>query len=190
MGRILLAAVVLAGGLTLGGHLAPSCTYACTCAKLSSLADYVEGDSAVMMGRTGPADGEEVAFAVERWFAGPGAAPVVTLVSGDDASCGVALPPGRHLVFVAYRDELGRFHPSICAPMADVDTPDGQALVEEAVALGTGIVPIPIVPEPSPPAVSDPRATLALLAAGVGVVGGLVLLVGVVALLARRRPSG
>lgn len=128
--RLTILILVLAGA---GAGAAPSRVFACSCAPPPSLRVAVdEWGSAVFVGRAVARTGETVSFAIERWYAGPGPAPVVQLQAGDGAMCGVDVQPGDYLVLSATRDENGRFSPSICSPYARVGSPEASKLVAEA----------------------------------------------------------
>ena len=82
----------------------------------------------------------------------------------------------------------GLYSASMCSANAVVGTPEGNALLAEANdTFGTGQAP----PEPEPEALTDlslwlgPGLLWAVLAVGAGLV-----LLGVVTLIARRRPQG
>jgi hypothetical protein len=196
MRRLVLVSGMFAA-LSLVSFGVPAQVAACSCAQLGSLAEYLDADSSLILGTTGARVGNDVPFLVERWFAGPGAARVVSLVPGDQImpdgttswnSCGIDLPAGRHLLLVVYREASGRFQPSICAPVGDVDQPEGQALLAEAQAtFGTGTVP---EDPPTTEGPVDPTTTLTpevLAAAGI-LAAATMILVGGVVLIARRRP--
>jgi hypothetical protein len=194
MRRLLLLAIF---GLALGagGLAAPGCVVACSCAQPGDLATYRTDDTVIAIGRTGVRVGNDVPFTVERWFWGPGVAPIVPLVPADVRypdgttsfnTCGVALPAGQHLLMVAGRDPAdGRLHPNICSPLVDVDTPEGQVLLAEAVAtFGDGVVPT--ATEPTEPPAGD---ALPMAVAVVAVAIGVVALLGVVLIVGRRQPG-
>jgi hypothetical protein len=160
---------------------------ACSCMEPGSLADYAnEPGVAIVAGWVGPSTPNGLAFRVERWYAGAGSAPILEMVPGDGASCGVPLSSGQHLIAVAYRDEQGRFHPSICAPYGMIDTPEGQALVTEADrTFGVGPTPPPVAPPPVAPT-PDPGAPWPLL--GLGGLAGLGLVAGLLVVRRRQTP--
>jgi hypothetical protein len=194
--RALRASTVLVLVLVLARGALPPCALACSCMPIGPLADYVaDGTTAVMAGTVGAGTGaDRYAFVVERWYAGPGAAPIVTVAGGDPAMCGVPLAPGDRLVFAATRDEEGVFHPSNCMPFARVTSDQGAALLAEAErTFGDGgptqptaePTAEPQAPQPSP----TPDGTAAVspeLVAGFAVTAGIAVL-GVAILVARSR---
>jgi hypothetical protein len=189
------ASVVLVLVLFAARGAVPPCASACSCVPIGPLADYVaDGSAAVMAGTVGATiAGTRYSFVVERWYAGPGAAAIVTIEGGDGAMCGVSLTPGERLVFVATRDETGDFLPSICAPFARLTTPEGAALLAEADrTFGGGATP---APEASPATdAGDPIGgptgeAPSLLFAGGAIAAGVVVL-GAAILAARRRSPG
>jgi hypothetical protein len=119
-------------------------------------------------------------MAVERWFAGPGAAAVVTLGAasfGDSASCGTQpFPVGsRWIVSTWAGDPTQPPTTGLCQPHALLDSPEGQAMLAEAeTAYGQGSAPeggggaSPTAAPAPPGAPVEPSAALAL--------GGVILL--------------
>ena len=184
--RLATMLLVLAG---VGVGAAPPCVFACSCATPPSLREAVdEWGSAVFVGRAVARTGETVSFAVERWYAGPGPAPVVQLQAGDGAMCGVDVQPGDYLMLSATRDESGRFTPSICSPYARVGSPEASKLVAEAEGtFGAGQTfgggP---APGETPAAVPGWGPLVAIGAAGV-TIGGLA--IAAIVLLLRRRET-
>lgn len=133
-----------------------------------------------------------IPFRVTRWFAGiPPAGPaLLSAVPGDGANCGTSgPPPGGEYLFVTYASEIGRYAISSCSLQADVDSPDGIALLAKATRLyGPGVAPPTEPPPPvatAPAPVSEPSplglvgtvAPVAVaIAFGVGLLGGLALI--------------
>jgi hypothetical protein len=173
-----LAALALVGVLA-----GPS--LACSCVMPEPLGTYVQGNPtmAVFAGTAGPTTGARTAFSVERWFTGPGAAPVVLLVPGTidlgngqrmSNTCGLDLPVGSRWILAAPRGEDGSFTPSVCLPKARLGTEEGAALVAEAQrTFGPGTVP------EAPPLASPPLEQVPTPAEPFPVV--LAMLVGVLA---------
>ncbi len=151
-----LGALVLASALLLGRGVAiPEVASACSCIGPQPLEAYAGPDTAIFAGQVVGDDPDGVRVAVEQWFSGTGAAPIV-LIAGDfsnGASCGVGSRPslGSRWIWVAWRpqDEEGIPNPlddgvqiSICQPFADLSTPQGEALLQEAIAtFGGGAAP-------------------------------------------------
>ena len=145
---------------------------------------------------------------VDRWFWGRGAAPVVWLAGssfndnpGVFNTCGTNPPPaGSAWIWVAWRPEDGGdFGTGLCSPAGDLSTPEGRAMLDEAMAVFTAVEPPTPTPEPTPDAVAsvvavsptptpapDPAAVArdsagltiaaALLAVTVALFGGLIVL--------------
>jgi hypothetical protein len=194
----LLPAAMLVVVFGMGMLVAPPCVVACSCMEPRPVAEYAaEPGAAIFVGRAGATAGDAILFAVERWYRGAGAAPVVMLIPGDSAMCGIAISPGDRMVMVAYRTDDGRFRPSLCSPHARVDSPEGAKLLAEAnTAFGAGAVPVP-GETPTPPGggpgsgtpgggTSGPGPWLLMGAAAAGLVAlGVGLLFA-----ARRRPGG
>lgn len=191
-------AAILGAGVLAFAFAGPS--FACSCVTPEPLGTYVERDPtiAVFAGTAGQTAGRRTSFTVERWFAGPGAAPVVLLVPGTvdlgngemmSNTCGLDLPAGSRWITVAPRGDDGAFTPSVCLPNAQLGTPEGAALVAEAQrTFGSGSVPEPL-PLASPPVEQEPEPgepfpiVLAVLA---GVLAAA-LMAGLVAFGLRRR---
>jgi hypothetical protein len=148
-------ALLLASALLLGRGLAiPEVAVACSCIAPQPLAAYAGEDVAIFAGQVVGDDPDGVRVAVEQWFSGAGAAPVVLIAGdfGNGASCGVgARPPvGSRWIWVTWRPQ-GEGIPNplddgvqinICQPFADLSTPQGEALLQEAIAtFGGGEAP-------------------------------------------------
>ena len=221
-----LAALLLALGLSFGTGLAvPRVALACSCVGPQPLAAYAGPETVIFAGEIVSDDPDGVFVGVEQWFSGDGAASM-QLIEGDfgnGASCGIGLRPavGSRWLVVAWRPPDGGPLPgrdlpvtpvsiSICQPFVDLGTPEGAALLEEAVATFGGGAGIPGSPEspgasqgagPAAPVTPAPTAsataaddgpsseTVALVAA-VGTLAAGVGVLAVVLLVARRRTSG
>lgn len=183
--RLATLILVLAG---VGAGAAPSCVFACSCAQPPSLKVAVdERGSAVFVGRAVARTGDTVSFAVERWYAGMGAAPIIQVMAGQGGMCGLDVQPGEHLVLTASRDDNGRFNPSICSPYALVGSPEANALLAEAEAtFGPGQA---FVGDPDPGPAGQSWVPLAAIGAAGVTLGGLAL-AATVLLLRRRGRSG
>jgi hypothetical protein len=209
-----IGSLLLAVGLLLGRGVAiPDLAVACSCVGPQPLAAYAGEDTVIFAGQVVGDDADGVRVAVEQWFSGEGAAPVILIAGdfGNGASCGVGSRPpvASRWIWVAWRPpQEGLANPldtgvqvSICQPTADLATPEGEALLEEAVATFGGEVPAgsPGTPEapaatpdpsPAPGADGPPAGTIALVAA-VAVTGlGALLFVGILVVARRSRPSG
>jgi hypothetical protein len=181
----------------------PRTVVACSCLAFETLKQAVTPESAVFTGTAGLRQARGVPVEIERWFVGPRAAPVVWLSGqsfGDGASCGIAEPPpGSSWLWVARPVEDGTLGTGLCSPSGRLDTPEGQAMLAEAIA-AYGAVPPVAPPEvtqapeafsnPTPVANPTPAATPAaeardrtavtilgaLLLGSLALFGGLVLL--------------
>ena len=189
--RILVVAILLGGVLSVGRLALPGAAFACMCAELPNIGTYDGVDEGVMVGRVGDDNRSgQFPMTVERWFHG-GDAAVVLLDSGtrrmpdgsfSSSSCGVQLNAGMHLVLAAPR-AVDRFAPNTCTPLASVESPEGQAMLADAVGrFGPGLVP------GDPPAVDEPLdvafiAVVGALAVVLAIVGAVVLAAG------RREPT-
>lgn len=168
---------------------------ACSCAMPSSLAEQATAETAIFSGTADIRQARGVPVAVERWFWGAGAAPVVWLSAnsfGDSAACGVNVPPpGSRWIWVTWLPgNQGDYGTGLCSPSGDLDTPEGQAMFEEAVATFSG-APIPSIEAAPTAAPADPAPSgdpTGLLVGGAIAMASLALF-GAIVLAARRRPA-
>jgi hypothetical protein len=200
-GALLGTAFLAAFGFLLGSAVP---VVACSCAMPGPLAEAATADQAVFSGTAGLRQERGVPVEVERWFWGRGAAPVVWLAArsfGDGASCGIDTPPpGSRWIWLTWLpDDGGDPLAGLCSPHAMLDTPEGEAMLAEAIAAFSDRAPPSQPAEPTPeappptagpfdPAVADRDATVIAIGAAVtlaslGLFGGLVLL-------ARRQSRG
>src|SRR3990172_4866794 len=126
--------------------LAPPPSFACSCA-LVSIADFNQPENQVFVGTAGALGPQGQPVAVELWLHGTGAGPLVWLARdsfGDGASCGTApLPQGTRWILGTWL-EASDAQPRIglCNPHARIDSPEGQAMLGEALAaFGAGVAP-------------------------------------------------
>ena len=183
--RMLLAALTLNAALLMAAFSAPSVSFACSCRAPEPGAPRLSGnEEVVLMGFVGDAnDLESYAFTVERVFKGE-VAPVAKLGTGAEvladgtvamSSCGRGHTPGQHVVLASGIGDRGVISAAACSPYETVESPEGQALLREAVALfGPGHVPGNSLPADEAPRMDF--ATIAIL----GVLGLLALVVGVI----------
>lgn len=189
--RILLVAILIGGFLSVGRLALPGAAFACMCAEFPNVRTFDGVDEGVLVGRVGDDNRSgQFPMTVERWFHG-GDAAMVLLDSGTrrmpdgsytSSSCGVQLNAGMHLVLAAPR-AVDRLAPNTCTPLASVESPEGQAMLADAVGrFGPGLVP------GEPPEVDEQLdvAFIAIVAALVVVLA----IVGAVVVLAvgRREP--
>lgn len=179
---------------------------ACSCVALTSWKEAINADTAVFSGTAGQREGRGVPVRVERWFQGREAAPIVWLTAGSfngnpgvSNSCGVeAPPPGSSWLWVAYRGENGDLSTGLCSPAGDLDTPEGQAMLAEALTI-FGEISVPAASQaqtaepPGAASTPDPAAA-ARDQAAVTIIGGLLAgslaLFGALILVARRSRKG
>lgn len=180
-------------------------TFACSCVAPEPLAAYATKDYAIFSGTTGPSDARGVPVRVATWFSGSGPAAIVYLSArsfGDSAGCGTNLPaPGTAWIWVAWLPEDGGdLGTGLCNPHAQLGTPEGDAMLADAISTYGGVMTTepPGAPTGSAePASSAPPASGKNPATAVdwgvpivlGTVGlAVVVLLGAV-LIARRRPG-
>jgi hypothetical protein len=169
---------------------------ACSCAMPASLAEQATAETAIFAGTADVLQARGVPVAVERWFWGAGAAPIVWLSAnsfGDGAACGVNVPPpGSRWIWVTWLPgNGGDFGTGLCSPSGNLDTPEGRAMFEEAVATFAG-APLPSI-EPAPTSAPAQAPAPAADPTGLFVGGAIALaslaLFGAIVLAARRRPA-
>ncbi len=168
---------------------------ACSCAQPGPLATYASAEHAIFAGTAGPSDARGVPVRVETWFSGPGAAPIVYLAAtsfGDGASCGATKPPvGTSWVWVAYLVPDSDPVTGLCSPHAQLGTPEGAALLADAVTTFRGAPPPgeteTSAPESATPPIVPADAAVPILIGTVGI--ALAVFVGVVAVARRRARS-
>jgi hypothetical protein len=197
----LVASIVVAALLAFVPQLAlPRPAVACSCIGPQPLEQYAKDGSVILAGRVVGRDAVGVQVAVDRWFAGDGAARAVWITGdfGNGASCGVGSEPpvNTQWLWVAWRpDGEQGLRISICAPTGDLATPEGQALLAEAEATfgEVGIIfpgsggPASAPPDPTGDDPAAAGAETVVIAAAVLVLGAGVVVLGGVVLLARRR---
>jgi hypothetical protein len=196
----LFAATVLAAFGFMLGSAGP--VVACSCAMPGSLAEEARPETAIFSGTADLQQARGVPVAVDQWFWGAGASTVVWLSSqsfGDGASCGVgAPPPGSRWIWVTWRQENeGDFLTGLCSPSGNLATPEGQAMLDEAVAtFANGVLPsaaalppVESAPTSPPPADRAPAADQTGFLVGGAIAIATLALFGGIVLAARRRPA-
>ncbi len=172
---------------------------ACSCAMPGPMKEYATVENAVFTGTAGEQIDRGVPVEVDQWLWGEGAADVVWLTAGsfgDSAGCGTNPPPaGTSWIWVAWLPgNNGDFGTGLCSPHAQLDTPEGQTMLADALAVFDAQAPPASTPEPTQapeaPAPVDPASTgrdATMLVIGGGVVLASVAMFGVIALVARRQ---
>jgi hypothetical protein len=191
--------LLVLGAVFLQAVQLPQRVFACSCAGPPKLADVVDNaDAVVFVGKVGQQVGGRIPVSVSTWFHGAGAADLVWVEAGEIPdgrggvmvnTCGPSFTQGETRLFVAYGVPPGLLSTSNCAPGARVDTPEGQALINEAtLVFGAPQPPPSPVPEPAVP------IDLAPWLGGLGWVAVLaavsLAIFGAVALVARRQRPG
>ena len=179
-------------------------TVACSCAMPGELSTYATAENAVFTGTAGVLVDRGVPVEVDQWLWGQGAAEVVWLTAssfGDSAGCGtMPPPPGSSWIWVAWLPgNNGDFGTGLCSPAGQLGTPDGDAMLEQALAAFEGTEPpkpsgkpiATLAPTPTiePEAASGSSDMSPFIVGGAAILGGL-LLFGGVALVARRQDRG
>jgi len=173
--------------------LLPTPAFACSCA-LITIGDLDPTQNQVYVATAGQSTPQGTPMAVDVWFSGPGAAPVVILAAssfGDSAGCGTEpFAPGSRWIVTAWASDPSRPPTTgLCQPHGQLDTPEGQVLLAEAeAAYGPGTVP----DGGAAPSVGDTE-TGPLAIVGVVIIGGTIIgliLVAVVVVLRRDRAAG
>jgi len=168
---------------------------ACSCVEPQPLARYAGQGNVILAGRVDGRDERGVRVVVERWFAGAGPAQPVWIAGdfGNGGACGVGSEPpvGSRWIWVAYRPDGERdLRISLCLPIADLATPEGQDLLDEALrAFGRGDPPAGI-PDDLPAPEARPLDPFPILATGAVIILGGVILGGSVVVARRRGSAG
>jgi hypothetical protein len=157
--------------------------------------DYATVENAVFTGTAGVQVGRGVPVEVDQWLWGQGAAPVVWLTAssfGDSAGCGTTPPaPGSTWIWVAWLPgNNGDFGTGLCSPAGQLGTPDGDAMLKDALAVFGSFEPPEASAQPIPtsgpaPAAGAPETSAFVIGAGAVLAGLLVF--GGVALVVRRQ---
>jgi hypothetical protein len=183
----LFVAVVLAAGFVVA---LPDRVVACSCPPSMPLplaeAAARSPDLAIFTGRVvavegDPALGGVAAIEVEGRFRGPLPGKLIRVRHGSGGDCSIRMTVGERRLFTARLDEQGVWFPSLCDPQALLGTPEGDALLAEAIEVFG-----PPQPVGGPPIDAGSVAASTILAAAVAMLLGIALVVGV-ALAARRR---
>ena len=149
------------------------------------------GDASVSVfsGIAGPLEAAGVQVKITRWFQGaipPSGIAVLEPGGFNDPmgnvfnSCGTNAPTqGTEWIFIAGRNEVGRYGVSLCSTHAPLDAPEGQALLAEAQdVFGAPAVPVPPLADNNDIDTASPIETVLPIVLGglfaVGLVGGLV----------------
>jgi hypothetical protein len=171
---------------------APLRVSACSCvAPMPTLEELArEPGTDIVLASVGQALPDRTPLLIEGWFHGTPETDVIWIRGGANmgTSCDVFLDAGRSYVLVLYRGDDGLYATNSCTPSGQVGTEAGDNLVAQATSLfGTAQAPPTLEPGPAAPVDLAPWTgglTWVAAAAGAGV-----LLFGLIALLARRRPS-
>jgi hypothetical protein len=180
--------LLLAIALTVTIRMAvPPITVACSCAMLEAPMQAAAGDASVSVftGIAGPLEAAGVQIKITRWFQGavpPSGIAVLDPAGFQDpmgGSCGTNAPTqGTEWIFIAGRNEVGRYGVSLCSTHAPLAAPEGQALLGEAQdVFGAPAVPKPPIPDKNAIDTASPIETVLPIVLGglfvVGLVGGL-----------------
>jgi hypothetical protein len=158
--KVIAAALLLAlSAVALQSVALPTKALACTCLAPKPLAQFVKESPSwtLVSGVIGPRDGQLLRVEVEAIFHGEQLDDVIWLSGGfgDEAACDSRLLPGEHR-FLAVYTSTWPFSTNICVPGALIDSPEGQALVAEAIAaFGEPQPPATPPPEPERPTDTD-----------------------------------
>jgi hypothetical protein len=137
------AAIALA---VVGTAALPLPVFACKCAP-TPIGALDPATSQVYVGTAAETVAAGTPMVVELWFEGPGEAPLTYLAPssfGDSASCGIdPLAPGSRWIMSTFVAEPGATPTTgMCQPHAQLETPDGQAMLAQAeAAYGPGSQP-------------------------------------------------
>lgn len=149
----------------------PRPTMACSCAMVEQpmRAAAAEGGASVFTGIAGRLEPIGVAVRITRWFQGavpPNGIAVLDPRGFQDpmgGSCGTHAPgPGTEWIFIAGRDDIGRYGVSMCTTHAPLDSEQGQTLLADAITVfGPGGVPETVAASPPASSTGDPAGLVA-----------------------------
>lgn len=125
-------------------------------------------EAVVFSGIVDPRDQRGYPVTVTRWFKGGGLIeprawlhPGGFSLTGGGADCSVPpLPVGTEWMFIAYKAE-DLYSVGLCSPHAAVATPEGQAMLAEAVRVFGGGAQAPATAPPAVPSPAVPAPTAA-----------------------------
>ena len=178
----------------------PATAFACSCMEPAPLAKTAQEDPVTIVAATvGVPQPDMTPIVVDTWFHGPQPTETIWLNSGTGSasSCDVFIAPGQRWLFVLWGGPTapgagGLYSTSLCSAHGMIGTPEGNALLEEAVAV-FGLGQPPPSPEPDPAIPQAPVDLSPWLGSGLiwaaAVFGVGLLLLALVVLVARRRPS-
>lgn len=164
--------LAVALGIGLG---APTPCIACSCVAPVSLAEAVAGspDLAVFVGKVvsleGGADGVATVV-VDGRFRGPLFTAVIRARHGSGMDCTIGMTVGDRRLFTAHLDERGVWFPGLCDPQGIQGTPEGDALLAEAIR--TFGPAQPVAGQPTEPPTDLPLGLIAA-AVALGIIGML-----------------
>lgn len=192
--RPLFAVVNLALVIALLSVAFPRPTMACSCAMVEKpmQAAAAEGGTSVFTGVAGPLEAIGVPVRITRWFQGAVPPSGVAVLDpqpfrGDGGSCGTNPPAGgREWIFVAGRNDVGRYVVGLCSTYGALDTEFGQALLAEAKAVfGPGRLPETVASPPPTSSTGDPASLVSTVVPvaiaflfAVGLLAGLFVVLG------------
>ena len=152
LGRVGLAAVLLASVFVTARLADPIGTSACSC-MVSGPADFDklagQPGTVVFIGtvqsidqRAGDQFGHARGVLLVQWvYKGPIPSARMPVVSGGGGDCTMALDAGQRMITAATLED-GEITPHLCSPYADPTTPEGQQLIQAATkAFGAGAAP-------------------------------------------------
>lgn len=178
----------------------PRSTMACSCLMVEQpmRAAAAQGGLSVFTGIAGPLEPIGVAVRITRWFRGdppPNGVAVLDPAGFEDpmgGMCGTNAPDvGMEWIFVASRDDVGRYGVSMCTTHAPLASGQGQALLAEAITVfGPGGVPEPPATPTAPTAspAGDPAGLVStVVPIAIAVLFATGLLAGLFVILGPRR---
>ena len=183
---LLTAALFLANGVAI-----PQVVLACSCMPPEPIAAAAaDPRRAIVLATIGRAVPGGTAIAIEGVLAGPisGDQILIRGIGAQGAACEHGASAGQRWLLVLFRDDDGIYSTNSCLPSGLLGTEHGDSLLDEAIA-AFGNPTVPATPEPEPPAPIDFSPWLGGLGWVIAVVGAGALVLGLVALVARRRPG-
>ena len=185
------ASLLAAALFFVNGVAIPEVVLACSCMPPEPIAAAAQDPRrALVLATIGPSVPGGTAIAIDGVLAGPisGDQMLIRGIGFQSAACEHNASAGQRWLLVLFREDDGIYSTNNCLPSGLIGTEHGNSLLDEAIA-AFGSPTVPATPEPEPPAPIDFSPWLGGLGWVVAVVGAGALVLGLVTLVARRRPG-
>jgi hypothetical protein len=167
----------------------PHSVAACYCETQPFAESAADDDATVVSGSVAQELGDRTRIVVDAWFHGPFPTDVIWVRqgSGSRSSCDLNIAWGQRRVFVLFGGPRapganGLYSTSLCDPGGVVGTPEGDAVLAQAVQIFGEPLPLAAAPATTTRPAADDGLAYAAIATVLAV-----LMFGAIALVARRR---